>query len=297
MIECKPIILLNNSCNFRCCHCYVANGDRELPIEYIKQYYENVMKPNNADFVRFAGGEPFMYSKFNELAELLYSIHSENSNIQFNFTTNGSTVTDNRIEELKLIQPNLVKVSLLSLREEKYEEINGVNFPLKKVLQNVEKLRKHFDVGINMTIMKDTLCDVEPLINYCLENGIKDLFFSQLTPAGRGYDISDKKLDNSEIKSVKELINSIDRSRLNIRYDDGCSCGFYEDFVLNWDGDVFPCTALVSYPEYSIGKYDSNVEIMRENISNLKEERHKVCFVEEFVTDNRGRSRSRSIKK
>ena len=293
MQECKPIILLNNECNFRCCHCYVANSNKELPVEYFKKYYESVIKPNNADFVRFAGGEPFMYSKFHELAEFLALIHETNENIELNFTTNGSKVTDDKIEDLKLIRPNLVKVSLLSLRDDKYREINGVNYPLVSVLNSIEKLRKHFDVGINMTIMKDTLCDVEPLINFCLENGIQDLFFSQLTPAGRGYDISNQRLDASEVQQVKDLISRIDKSKLDIRYDDGCSCGFYQDFVLNWDGDVFPCTALVSYPEYKIGRYDTDVETMRQNIRGLATERKKVCFVEEFVTDNRGKSRRR----
>jgi len=284
MLECKPIILLNNNCNFKCCHCYVRPSDKQLSLEALNNFYESVIKPNNAKFIRFAGGEPFLYAHFHELALYLASLHEEDPELQFNITSNGSCLTDSIIEDLKIIKPNLVKVSLLTLREDKYKEINGIGFPIEKTLENIKKLNQHFDVGINMTIMKDTLSDVEPLIKFCLENDIHDLFFSQLTPAGRGFNISDQRLDSDQVLKVKELINSVDKSQIDIRYDDGCSCGFYQDFVLNWDGDVFPCTALVSYPEFKIGTCNSNVKDMRHKIKTLVPERKKVCFVEEFVT-------------
>ena len=283
MLECKPIVLLNNNCNYKCCHCYVRGGNSHLPVEYMKKYYESVIEPNGVTFVRFAGGEPFLYKHFHELALYLAEIHKEHPEIQFNFTTNGSCVTEDIINDLKLIKPNLVKESLLTLREDKYKEIIGANYDLIRTLANVKKLKRNFDVGINMTIMKDTLCDVEPLIQFCINNDIHDLFFSQLTPAGRGFDIKDEKLEPDQIEYVKKLI-SVDKNILNIRYDDGCSCGFYQDFVMNWDGDVFPCSALVSYPEFKIGNYDNNVEEMREKIKKLvPKNRKKVCFVEENV--------------
>lgn len=281
MLECKPIILLNNYCNFRCYHCYVKKSNKELSIEQIKEFYHKLVVPNNSTFLRFAGGEPFLYSHFHELAEFLSTI--DNPNLDVNFTTNGSCVTDSIISDLKMTNPNMVKVSLLSLRDDKYREIVGVNYELKDTLKNVSRLQKDFTVGINMTIMQDTMQDVEPLIDFCLSNDIHDLFFSQLTPAGSGYSIADRKLHSEQVKEIYSIINSVDKTKLNIRYDDGCSCGFFEDFVLNWDGDVFPCSALTSYPEYKIGRYDTDVDTMRNNIRNLCAKRTKVCFIEEFV--------------
>ena len=281
MLNCKPVILLNNFCNFKCCHCYVKCGDKELPVEYFKDFYNYVIKPNNASCISIAGGEPMLYSHFHELAKYIASIHKPG--INFNITTNGSCITDEIIDDLKLINPNLIKVSLLTMREDKYKSITGVDFPLNKTLDNVKKLKQYFNVGINMTIMKDTLCDVKTLFEFCLTNEIHDLFLSQLTPAGRGYDIREQRLDESQIKEVKELISKVDPTKLNIRYDDGCSCGFNQNFVLNWDGNVFPCAALASYPEYKIGKYNTNIETMRNNIKNLNKYQTKTCFVEEFV--------------
>lgn len=280
-MEVKPIILLNNACNFRCCHCYVKNSTSETPIDTIKKFFENVIFPNGADFVRFAGGEPFLYSHFHELA--LYLSEMKDKGIDMNFTTNASCVTEKIISDLKLIQPNMVKVSLLSLRESKYNEIIGCNHKLSDTINTVDKLMESFTVGINMTIMKDTICDVEPLIQFCLSKGIKDLFFSQLTPAGRGFLIESQKLSKDEINYVHSIVDSVDKSVLNIRYDDGCSCGFYEDFVLNWDGDIFPCSALVSYPEFRIGTCESTVDEMRKRITELCKTKSKVCFVENFV--------------
>ena len=282
---CKPIVLLNNACNFKCIHCYVKNGESELPIEYIKNFFEKTIIPNNSKFVRFAGGEPFMYSNFHELAVYLSKVHEKYDDIQFNFTTNGSILNENIIKDLKIINPNMVKVSLLSLREDKYREINGINFPIDKTLRNIKKLKQHFPIGINMTIMRDTVQDIKPLVAFCLENDIHDLFFSQLTPAGRGSQISSEKLTMYEINTIKSYLNSIDKNKINIRYDDGCSCGFYQDYVLNWDGDVFPCCALTSHKEFKIGRYDTSLADMRKNIDVLNKNRTKTCFVEEFVRD------------
>ncbi|SCX95302.1 radical SAM additional 4Fe4S-binding SPASM domain-containing protein [Lachnospiraceae bacterium XBB2008] len=280
-MEVKPIILLNNSCNFRCCHCYVRNATDETPIDTIIKFFDNIILANNADFVRFAGGEPFLYSHFHELA--LFLCKMRDKGIDLNFTTNGSCITDSIMNDLQIIQPNMVKVSLLSLRENKYNEIIGSNHKLSDTIMAIEQLMKSFTVGINMTIMKDTICDVEPLIQFCLSNGIKDLFFSQLTPAGRGFVIENKKLSKEEIDYVHTIIDSVDKNKINITYDDGCHCGFYEDFVLNWDGDIFPCSALVSYPEYKIGDCDSTVDEMRKKINELCKTKSKVCFVEDFV--------------
>lgn len=281
MLEVKPIILLNNLCNFKCCHCYVKKSNKELDLNHLKEFYENTIVPNNVSFLRFAGGEPCLYSKFHELALFLESISSPN--IEVNFTTNGSLISDKIISDFKIIKPNMVKVSLLSIKDDKYKDIIGVDYTLKDTMKNIDRLHQDFTVGINMTIMKDTLGEVEDLINYCLSNDIHDLFFSQLTPAGSGYNISDQRLSADDIKKVKSIIASVDKSKLDIRYDDGCSCGFFEDFVLNWDGDVFPCSALVSYPEYKIGRYDSDVATMRNNIKELIKNKTKTCFIEEFV--------------
>ena len=281
-MECMPIILLNNICNFRCYHCYVRHASAELPLEKLQQFYHNLMKPTQAKFLRFAGGEPFMYTRFHELALFLESIQGQG--IDMNFTTNGSLVTDAILDDLKRIRPNLVKVSLLSLRPDKYREIVGVDHPLSETLWGVDRLMKHFPVGINMTIMRDTLCDVQPLIDFCLNRGIHDLFFSQLTLAGSGHTIRDKKLTDEEIHEVHRIIGEVDREQLNIRYDDGCQCGFYKDYVLNWDGDVFPCSALVSYPEFKIGTCDSSIEEMRKRIGELCVGKKSICFVDDFVT-------------
>lgn len=282
MLEVKPIVLLNNYCNFKCCHCYVKKSNKELDLNYLKEFYKNVIVPNNATFLRFAGGEPCLYSQFHELAIFLESI--SNPNLEVNFTTNGSLISDKIISDFRLIKPNMVKVSMLSTKEEKYKEIIGVDYSLNDIKKNIEKLHKDFTVGINMTIMKDTLGEVEELIKFCLDNDIHDLFFSQLTPAGSGYDISDQRLDSKEVDMVKNIIASVDKNKIEIRYDDGCSCGFFEDFVLNWDGEVFPCSALTSYPEYKIGRYDTDVKTMRNNIKEMIKNKTKTCFIEEFVT-------------
>jgi MoaA/NifB/PqqE/SkfB family radical SAM enzyme len=238
-----------------------------------------VIKPNNATFLRFAGGELFLYSQFSQLADFLSTIDG----IDINFTTNGSYINDSLINNLKKIRPKLIKISLLSLREDVYKSIIGVDFPLSKTLENIGILAKIFEIGINMTIIRNTIQDVRPLIDFCLNNEISNLFFSQLTPSGRGLNISDQRLSTEEIKELSNIIKDIDRNKLNIRYDNDSHCSFNEDFVLNWNGDVFPCPALTSYPEFKIGTFETDISIMRGNIKKMTNNRTKKCFVEEFV--------------
>lgn len=282
-MACRPVILLNNQCNFKCYHCYVSENCKEIPIQKVIEFYNNVIKPNNSTSLRFAGGEPFLYSKMSELADFFSNVE----NIKINFTTNGSIINDSLITNLKRMHINLLKVSVLSLRPSVYRSIIGVDFPLEKTLENVLEFAKHFDVGINMTITRDNIQDVNSLIDFCVNNGIKRFFISQLTLSGGGIKIADKKLSQKEMAEVANIVKSVDKNVLDIKYDDCTHCAFNEDFVMNWDGDIFPCCALTSSPEFKIGTSEMDISVMHEKIKKMNKNRTKLCFVEEFIYDKR----------
>ena len=275
----KAIFLLNNKCNFNCCHCYVESGNEEINLDKMISFYEDVLKPNNIKKLHFIGGEPFLYGNFKALNAYLSSL----KDVEIAFTTNGSILNDDIINSLKKSHPKVIKVSLLSLRQNVYQKIIQENFLLKNTLENIKTLQKYFNIGINMTIIKDNIDDVYPLIDFCLENEIPLLCFSQLTLSGRGIKIKDQRLLSKQIEELVNYIQNLNKPQLHILFDNHVHCNFFQDLVMNWAGDVFPCCALSSYPKFKIGTYQTDMSTLKSNLIAMNKNKIQKCFVDEFV--------------
>lgn len=141
---------LDNTCNLECVMCKgefssaIRKNREKLPpipsgygpelVEQLKEFLPHLR------FARFAGGEPFMVTRYLEIWELMAK---ENPDIQVSIQTNGTFLT----ERIKKIMQNLrleICVSIDSVVKETYETIRK-NANFEKVINNIKLFRAYAD--------------------------------------------------------------------------------------------------------------------------------------------------------
>ena len=63
-------IMLTKKCNLKCSYCYASKGDSELDWELLQQILEVAQNMNVLD-ITLGGGEPTLYSRFEDLVKLI----------------------------------------------------------------------------------------------------------------------------------------------------------------------------------------------------------------------------------
>ncbi|HIQ32611.1 MAG TPA: GTP 3',8-cyclase MoaA [Methanothermococcus okinawensis] len=157
-------------CNLRCFYChregYNNSKDRSMTPEEIGEIVRAFL-----DFgirkIKISGGEPLLREDLPEILENISNPRIE----EISLTTNG-TLLERYAQVLKDAGLHRVNVSLDTLDPEKYRQITGYG-DVNVVKAGIERA---IEVGltplkINYLVMKNTLEDLEDLMDYCREVG------------------------------------------------------------------------------------------------------------------------------
>ena len=161
-------ISVTDRCNYRCSYCMpseIFNKD----YSYIKQSkilsYEEIiqistiLKKIGLKKIRITGGEPLLRKNIDKL---IYKLKNEVGIKDVSMTTNGSLLTDKKLNELKASGLDSVTLSLDTLHFDKTVQINGTKktFDLDKVLEGIEK---YFNIVKTNTVVIKSINDKEVL--------------------------------------------------------------------------------------------------------------------------------------
>ena len=161
-------ISVTDRCNYRCSYCMpseIFNKD----YSYIKQSkilsYEEIiqistiLKKIGLKKIRITGGEPLLRKNIDKL---IYKLKNEVGIKDVSMTTNGSLLTDKKLNELKASGLDSVTLSLDTLHFDKTVQINGTKktFDLDKVLEGIEK---YFNIVKTNTVVIKSINDEEVL--------------------------------------------------------------------------------------------------------------------------------------
>lgn len=167
-------------CNFRCQYCMPAElfgpDFAFLPKNELLTYEEihrlaTIFIQLGVEKIRLTGGEPLMRKDLPVLVEMLSKIEGLND---IALTTNG-VLLPTYAEQLKEAGLKRVNISLDSLNDELFGEINGRNVGVGPVLKGIEAARNAgLGIKINMVVKKG-LNDSEiiPMAAYCKEHGLE----------------------------------------------------------------------------------------------------------------------------
>ena len=194
-----------NLCNFRCLHCYQRASTplpTELSLEEKLQVVDQLDRAGVAA-VALSGGEPTIHPHFLRIVRELSS-----RGIYTSVATNGSTFADKENLE-KAVKAGLkyVEVSVDSARPEKHDAFRGVPGAWRRA---VKALENAVELGIAhgmATIMsKDTLHEIDDILDLAESIGVKRVIFFNFVPTGRARGIAKVDLTPEEREEFMRIL-------------------------------------------------------------------------------------------
>lgn len=255
-------------CNFRCQYCMPAEifgpDFSFLPKSELLSYEEierlaRIFVSLGVEKIRLTGGEPLMRKDMPKLVKMLSDIEGLKD---IGLTTNG-VLLPKHAKDLKEAGLLRVNISLDSLDDELFGQINGRNVGVKPVLKGIEAAKEAgLGVKINMVVKKGLNdSEIVPMAKFCKDNGLQLRFIEYMDVGSTNGWKMDEVVTKKEIYDIlKEhyLLEPVDPDYFGevakrYRYkDSGVDVGFItsvsESFCssctrsrLSANGQIFTC--------------------------------------------------------
>ncbi|KAF0816892.1 GTP 3',8-cyclase [Bacillus sp. ZZV12-4809] len=255
-------------CNFRCQYCMPAEifgpDFAFLPKSELLSYEEierlaRIFVSLGVEKIRLTGGEPLMRKDMPKLVKMLSDIEGLKD---IGLTTNG-VLLPKHAKDLKEAGLLRVNISLDSLDDELFGQINGRNVGVKPVLKGIEAAKEAgLGVKINMVVKKGLNdSEIVPMAKFCKDNGLQLRFIEYMDVGSTNGWKMDEVVTKKEIYDIlKEhyLLEPVDPDYFGevakrYRYkDSGVDVGFItsvsESFCssctrsrLSANGQIFTC--------------------------------------------------------
>lgn len=197
----KMDVALSERCNYRCQMCRrppeAADLGRDEVIDVLEQAREIGLGT-----VSFCGGEPFVHEGFVEIARRAIDL-----GFQVQLTTNGSLVTEERIEALAGLDCLTVSIDGL---EETHDRIRGVRGAFQRALG---ALRLAGEAGItcgtNTVIQRDNASELLPLFERLLEATGGRIDYVRHAPVEVTPEIVDLMVPDEAVAAVRRQLERI----------------------------------------------------------------------------------------
>ena len=273
-------ILLNPTidCNFHCWYCYEKHQKSQMSedvIGRVKRLISSILKERNTLQLSFFGGEPMLFFK-QVIAPLLEYTNAEAKKYGrryfTNMTTNGYLFNPERIAFLRRYNFNGAQITL----DGNKEQHNKIRFPKEgigsydRIVANIKELVKNeIPITVRINCSKDNIENITDIVNS----------FSDLTEKEKSYLNVDLQLVWQE-KNREELIGKLDNIAASFDeckipaskmcFKDFCYADKRNSCLINYNGDVYKCTAVDFENTQRDGYLNEKGEIVWENDSMEK---------------------------
>lgn len=183
---------LTRRCNLRCAHCYISAGPREtatgeLGTDECLRIAGEILEVNPAPMFILSGGEPLMRDDLTTIADFAAS-----RGATVVVGTNGTLLTDAKIEELKSAGVMGVAVSIESLEPRYHDRFRRGHGSHAATMAAVDRLgRHHLDFVIQTTVTQANRSELPALVRWAADQGAVSFNAYFLVPTGRGARMSD----------------------------------------------------------------------------------------------------------
>lgn len=171
-------ISVTDRCNFRCVYCMpkeIFGRDFEFLPKAMLLSFEEIVRiarvavAHGVEKIRLTGGEPLLRVGIEDLVAMLSQLKTpDGRDLDLALTTNGSALA-HKAQALKDAGLKRITVSVDSLDDARFRAMNGVDFPLAKVLHGLEVAHAVGlgPIKINMVVQKgQNDQDIVPMARY-----------------------------------------------------------------------------------------------------------------------------------
>lgn len=212
-------ISVTDRCNFRCVYCMpeemFGSGHRFLERERLLTFEEiarvaRLLSGRGVEKIRITGGEPLLRRGLPSLVGLLSTLRGADGHpLDVGLTTNGSLL-EQQAPLLREAGLERITISLDSLDDRVFGDMNGRGFPVARVLGGIEAaLRAGFrPIKLNMLVRRGVNeTSILPLADYARQRGLV-LRFIEYMDAGTA---NGWRLD--DVMPADEILALVDRNR------------------------------------------------------------------------------------
>lgn len=278
------------SCNYNCWYCYeshIKNSKMsDKVMESVKLHISKVITENKnlKEFpISFFGGEPLIY--FKSIVLPLIQHHNrlckENNIVAgISFTSNGGLITEYIVNELSKYNNVHFQITLDGGKTQH----NQVRFSMKgddsysSIIKNIKLLvASKINVRVRINYTKENLSSLSSIVN-----DINDIpaVYRKYIEVDFHWVWQEKDL-SVEMDGIRDVVNCFSENGLPVIFNDidtirnSCYGDRSNTAVINYNGDVFKCTAQDFTTENRVGILNDNGEI---TWSKSQEERQNYRF-------------------
>lgn len=277
----RLIINPTMNCNFKCWYCYeshivgskMSNEGVSRIMKFIDKTLENNKNLNSFD-LSFFGGEPLMYySKVTEPIINHYRTQYENyPNINFtiSFTTNAYLLNDKMVNHLTYENDNkFFQITLDGGREEhnKVRVAQKEEGSYDKIISSIKTLIKEkISVLIRINYTAENIDSTKLIVDDLIDISEEDrqylsISFHQVWQDIEVNNIDEKVKEVMELYQKHNLIPAGEETELLEGLANPCYADKKNEAVINYNGDVYKCTARDFTKENKYGELNEEGEI------------------------------------
>lgn len=271
--ESSYMLILNPTldCNFKCWYCYENHISQSVMsaeiLTALKQHITHVLdrKEIKNFSLSFFGGEPLLPFEENVLPIVDFTqtlCNKKGVKLHISFTTNGYLLTEKRLEQLKKYDLYAFQITLDGSREahDKVRKTHSGEGSYDTILAHVHLLLAHHilvTLRINFTARNlDTCATIAEDLAYLTEKEKSYLTISLQ------HVWQDRKNDtDNQVRTLKKIFRNYGL-RAEVPLPDlvrePCYADKRNECVINYNGDVFKCTARDFKPEKRYGHLQSD---------------------------------------
>ena len=255
---------LTKRCNLECAHCYISAGSwhlasEELSTEECFRVLDEVLEVNPNPMLILTGGEPLVRDDLEAIAERASSLGAT-----VVVGTNGTGLTEKRIDSLMAAGIKGVAVSIDSLRPEYHDRFRHGGGALADTMAAVERCAdRKLDFVIQTTVTTGNRHEIADLASWSASAGAVSFNVYFVVPTGRAEHMKGMTpAENDEVLAELVELEKTYRGRMMIRskcqpqlmrhviqgdpdspllnYETRCPCGVHYVRITP-EGKVTPC--------------------------------------------------------
>ena len=163
---------LTKRCNLACSHCYISAGNwhnatGELSLDEVRRIADEILALNPSPVFILSGGEPLLRTDLEAIAE-----HTSSRGATVVVGTNGTRLTDERIQSLKQAGVSGVAISIDSLNERYHDRFRHGSGALTDTMSAVDRLAKHqLDFIVQTSVTRGNRAELASIAAWGAERG------------------------------------------------------------------------------------------------------------------------------